>query len=49
MARLRIAAVSYLNTVTFVHGMEHEAEKLHAEAKGGKEMLYQVNTSYGQK
>ena len=31
MARLRIAAVSYLNTVTFVHGMEHEAEKLHAD------------------
>ena len=31
MARLRIAAVSYLNTVTFVHGMEHEAERLHAD------------------
>ncbi len=31
MARLRIAAVSYLNTVTFVHGMEHEAEKLRAD------------------
>ncbi len=28
---------------------DDEAEKLHAEAKGGKEMLYQVNTSYGQK
>lgn len=31
MARLRIAAVSYLNTVTFVHGMAHEAEKLRAD------------------
>lgn len=31
MARLRISAVSYLNTLTFVHGMEHEADKLHAD------------------
>ncbi len=28
---------------------DDEAEKLHAKAKGGKEMFYQVNTSYGQK
>lgn len=31
MARLRIAAVSYLNTATFVYGLEHEASRLHAD------------------
>ncbi len=31
MTRLRISAVSYLNTLTFVHGMEHGADELHAD------------------